>query len=100
MAATVEKVTLTLPQDLMNTVRELAPPRGRSKFIAEAIRYFIDEREKRLLREELIAGYQATAEEAAAMAEEWLPLGVETWERYSPCDDSDGDVDGTPSSKP
>ena len=83
MAAT-EKVTLTLPQDLMDTVRVLAPPRGRSKYVAKALRYFIEEEEKRVLREELIAGYQATAEESAAIAAEWMPLGQEAWERCVP----------------
>ena len=82
--ATTEKVTLTLPQDLMDTVRELAPPRGQSKYVAKALRYFIEEEEKRILREELIAGYKATAEESAAIAADWMPLGQEAWERYAP----------------
>jgi len=38
---TTEKVTLTMPRDLMKEVRELAPPRGQSKFVAEAVKYFI-----------------------------------------------------------
>ena len=82
--ATVEKVTLTLPQDLMDTVRELAPPRGRSKYVAKALRHFIAEEEKRILREELIAGYQATAEESTTIAAEWMSLGQESWERNVP----------------
>ena len=85
--ATTEKVTLTLPQDLMDTVRKLAPPRSRSKYIARALRYFIEEEEKRILREELIAGYQATAEESTAIAADWMPLGQEAWERYAPAYD-------------
>ncbi len=85
--ATTEKVTLTLPQDLMDTVRILAPPRGRSKYVAKAIRYFIEQEEKRILREELIAGYQATAKESATIAAEWMPLGQEAWERFVPAHD-------------
>lgn len=36
---TTEKVTLTLPVDVMESVRTFAPPRRQSQFIAEAIRF-------------------------------------------------------------
>lgn len=83
MVAT-EKVTLTMPRDLMQEVRELAPPRGQSKYIASAVRYFIEKQKSQALREELITGYKAIAEEASVMAEEWMPLGQEAWDRYGP----------------
>ena len=70
MSAT-EKVTLTLPTDLMATVRRMAPARRQSQFIAEAIRAFVKEHERKILRERLIAGYQANASADAALAAEW-----------------------------
>lgn len=79
-----EKVTLTLPQNLMQEVRAMTPARGQSKFIAEAVQYYIERQRLIELREELIAGYQATADEAANIAAEWEPLGREAWERYVP----------------
>jgi len=52
MAAT-EKVTLTLPKDLMATVREMAPQRGISRFVSDALEYFIVTLRRQVLREGL-----------------------------------------------
>jgi hypothetical protein len=79
-----EKVTLTLPQDLMESVRTMAPPRGQSQFIAEAIEYFINEQRRQALRERLIAGYQARAAADTALAAEWEPLEIEAWFKHVP----------------
>jgi hypothetical protein len=76
------KVTLTLPVEVMDAVRKEAPPRGYSKFVAEAVTYFIEERQRRALRERLIAGYQARAGRDQTLAEEWRPLEEEVWEEY------------------
>jgi metal-responsive CopG/Arc/MetJ family transcriptional regulator len=81
MAAT-EKVTLTLPKDLMDTVREIAPQRGISRFVSEALEYFIAARRRQALRERLRAGYLADAALDREMAEEWRPLEEENWMRY------------------
>ena len=77
-----EKVTLTLPPEVMDAVREEAAPRGYSKFIAEAVTYYIQERRRLALRERLIAGYQADAERDQALAEEWRPMEEEVWQEY------------------
>lgn len=79
-----EKVTLTLPLDLMNAVRSIAPPRQQSQFIAEAIAYFIAEKQRKSLRERLIAGYQANAATDAAIAGEWSGLEDEVWLTHIP----------------
>ena len=73
------KVTLTLPSEVMAAVREEAGPRGYSKFIAEAVTYYVQEQRRSALRERLIAGYQAGAERDRALAEEWRPLENEVW---------------------
>lgn len=77
-----EKVTITLPTDLMAAVRALAPARRQSQFIAEALRAYIAEQERNALRERLIAGYQASAAADVALAAEWEALDVETWPTY------------------
>jgi metal-responsive CopG/Arc/MetJ family transcriptional regulator len=66
-----EKVTLTLPSEVMDAVRREAAPRGYSKFIAEAVTYYVQERERLALRERLIEGYRAGADRDRALAEEW-----------------------------
>jgi len=62
-----EKVTLTLPSEVMDAVREEAAPRGYSKFIAEAVTYYIQERRRSALRERLIAGYQVGGKSLAGI---------------------------------
>lgn len=76
---TTEKVTLTLPSELMARVRDLAPTRRQSQFIAEAIRIYIAEQERQALRARLMAGYQANAEADAAVAAEWAAVDEESW---------------------
>jgi len=66
-----EKVTLTLPSEVMDAVRQETEPRGYSKFIAEDVTYYIQEQRRLAPRERLIAGYQASAESDQALAEEW-----------------------------
>ena len=76
------KITLTLPSEVMDAVREEASPRGYSKFIAEAVTYYIQEQRRSALRERLIAGYQAGAERDQALAEEWRHVEEEVWPEY------------------
>ena len=83
-----EKVTLTLPSEVMDAVREEAAPRGYSRFIADAVTYYVEERRRQALRERLIAGYQATAGRDQALAEEWRPGEEEVWqEQVEPVED-------------
>ena len=74
-----EKVTLTLPSEVMDAVRQEAEPRGYSKFIADAVAYYIQEQRRSALRKRLIAGYQASAERDQALAEEWRHAEEEVW---------------------
>ena len=78
-----EKVTLTLPREVMDAVRREAPARGHSKFIAEAVTYFVEQRQRQALRERLIAGYRASAELDQALAEDWRPLEEQVWEEIA-----------------
>jgi metal-responsive CopG/Arc/MetJ family transcriptional regulator len=78
-----EKVTLTLPSEVMDAVREEAEPRGHSRFIAEAVTYYVQERRRLALRERLIAGYQADAKRDQVLAEEWRHAEEEVWPEYS-----------------
>ena len=78
-----EKVTLTLPSEVMDAVREEAEPRGYSKFIAEAVTYYIQEQRRSALRERLIAGYRGSAERDQALAGEWHHAEEDVWPEYS-----------------
>ena len=48
---TQEKVTISLPKDLVNTLRELIPDRKRSKFIADLLKkQFQKQKEQALIK--------------------------------------------------
>lgn len=79
-----EKVTLVLPSDLMAQVRELAPVRGQSEFVAAAISYYLTTRQRRALRERLIAGYRTYAGEDVALVETWRAADNEAWLEAAP----------------
>lgn len=84
-----EKVTLTLPKTVMQSVREMSPARGQSKFITAAIEKFIADKKAEELRQELIAGYQATAEQSQAIQDEFAAVDQESWQNLPdyPMDD-------------
>jgi metal-responsive CopG/Arc/MetJ family transcriptional regulator len=48
---TQEKVTISLPKDLVNTLREIIPDRKRSKFIADLLKkQFQKQKEQTLIK--------------------------------------------------
>lgn len=80
--AITEKVTLTLPKDLMENIREIVPSGGYSKFVTEAVEYFIETKRRKELRERLINGYQVNAVRDTAINEEWEAVDDEAWLKY------------------
>jgi metal-responsive CopG/Arc/MetJ family transcriptional regulator len=49
--ATQEKITISLPKDLVNTLREIIPDRKRSKFIADLLKkQFQKQKEQALIK--------------------------------------------------
>ena len=49
--ATQEKVTISLPKELVNTLREVIPDRKRSKFIADLLKKQFQKQKKQILIE-------------------------------------------------
>ena len=78
MAST--KITVTMPGELVQKLRQVAGARQQSHFIAEATRRAIEDVERNQLREELARGYQANAAMDREMAEEWRPVEEEAWD--------------------
>ena len=91
--STMEKVTLTLPKTIMSEVRKMASPRGYSKFIAEAIEYFIEAKRRQTLRSRLIVGYQGNKVADAEIAAEWASVEDETWLTHVPAYDEEESTD-------
>jgi len=80
MAAQVGKLTISLPKNLITFADEIANEQNisRSKLIAECLREMAD---KRMIAE-MEEGYKAMAEENRRLAEQFLPIVVETWPKW------------------
>jgi Arc/MetJ-type ribon-helix-helix transcriptional regulator len=88
-ASSVERVTVTLPDDLVRDIDRRE--KNRSKFVAEAVRHELDRRRRSELRRSL----QNPHPESAELAEQVL----EEWTRGLPEEDAEALVDssaGTP----
>ncbi len=79
--AAAKKVELILPENLLETVDSIAKKENitRSECIESAMRFYIEEREKRELREQLIRGYQEMAEINITVSEDFFSAEQELW---------------------
>jgi Arc/MetJ-type ribon-helix-helix transcriptional regulator len=83
--ASVERVTVSLPMDLVRDIDRRE--KNRSKFVADAVRHELDSRR----REELRRSLQNPHAESAELADE----GLEAWMRGLPEEDTETLVDGS-----
>src|ERR1035441_10097891 len=67
--ATIERVTVTLPDDLVKDIDRRE--KNRSKFVAEAVRHELDRRRRAELRRSLQNPHPESAELAEQGFEEW-----------------------------
>jgi Arc/MetJ-type ribon-helix-helix transcriptional regulator len=81
--ASVERVTVTLPNDLVRDIDRRE--KNRSKFVAEAVRHELDRRRRAELRRSLRNPHP----ESADLAEQ----GLEEWTRGLPEEDTEALVD-------
>ena len=65
--------------DAMNRVTE---PRKRSRFIAEAVRQKIEQKEKEEMEKLLRKGYRAAAKESLALTKEFEGADLEGWDDF------------------
>ena len=83
--ATVERVTVTLPNDLVRDIDRRE--KNRSKFVADAVRHELDRRRRAELRRSL----QNPHPESVELAEQ----GFEEWARGLPEEDTETLVDSS-----
>lgn len=81
--ATTERVTVTLPLDLVRDIDRVEA--NRSKFVAEAVRHELARRRREGLRRSLAAPHSETAD----FADE----GMTEWAKSLPAEDAEGLVD-------
>lgn len=73
------RVNITLPIETLALIDRAAAKRGRSRFIVEAVQYFVRSHGRARLRQLLKEGYQKRATESRAIVEEWFGIENEVW---------------------
>ncbi len=68
-----QRVNITLPEETLSLVDQIAEKGNRSRFIDQAIRYYVDAMSKARLKKLLKEGAIARAERDLKLAEEWPP---------------------------
>jgi Post-segregation antitoxin CcdA len=79
----MQRVTLTLPTDVLTQAREMSQG-NLSQYVANLLREHFESERRRLLREALIAGAIANAEEDLRIAEEFRYADYEVTLKYVP----------------
>lgn len=77
-----KRINISIPEETLQLLDEIAPPKKRSQFIVEAIMQYASEIKRLQLREQLKAGYTANAESDRQIAEEWFPIEQEVFEKH------------------
>jgi len=72
-----KRVNIVLPAQTLSILDQVATKGSRSRFISNAIHFYVESHGKQNLRDQLKAGYLANAERDLAIAAEWFPLEEE-----------------------
>lgn len=77
MPATMENITVSIPSKLVSVVEEIVKEMktNRSKVISQCLEEMARKRTIKLMEE----GYREMAEENRLLAEQFLPIALETW---------------------
>ncbi len=67
---------------MVEALNRVTEPRKRSRFIAEAVRQKIEQKEKDEMEKPLIEGYQSAAKESRALTKEFESVDLEGWDDY------------------
>jgi CopG family transcriptional regulator/antitoxin EndoAI len=76
------RLNITLPKGLVQAMNRVTGPRKRSRFIAEAVRQRIEEKEKKAIDKLLEEGYRVTAKENLTLTKEFESADLEGWDDY------------------
>ena len=73
------RVNITLAEETIRLIDRSATKGGRSRFIDEAVKFFVRERRRADLKALLKEGAVKRAKRDLSVAEEWFLLEEETW---------------------
>lgn len=78
----MQRINITLPDELTKDLRKIIPARSRSKFIAEAVsEKLIQKKRRRSLKKELRQSMEANREFYKQVADEWKYIDAEAFEK-------------------
>jgi CopG family transcriptional regulator / antitoxin EndoAI len=72
-----QRINVSLPEETLRLLDRVAGKGDRSRFIDEAVRYYIDEQGRRELKKRLKEGAIRRAARDLQLSEEWFPLEEE-----------------------
>ena len=75
------RMNVTLPEETIRLIDRSANHGNRSRFIDEAVRYFVREHGRTRLRQLLEEGAERRAERDLAIAEEWFHVDNTAWRK-------------------
>ena len=73
------RINITLPNETIELLNRIVPKGDRSRFINNAVQYYITEVEKKKLREQLRQGAIERSQRDLNLAETWFDLEEEVW---------------------
>ena len=73
------RINITLPNETIELLDRIVPKGDRSRFINDAVQYYITEVEKKKLREQLRQGAIERSQRDLNLAETWFDLEEEAW---------------------
>lgn len=77
--STYERVNITLPKETIELIDKLAEKRARSRFLNEAVHFYVKEKGQANLKRLLKEGYIKHAKRDLDIAREWFHLEKEVW---------------------
>lgn len=74
------RLNITLPEDTIRLIDTVTEKGDRSRFINEAVQYYIKQKELNNLKEQLKEGAINRSQRDLQLAEEWYDLEEEAWQ--------------------
>lgn len=76
-----KRINISLPEEVVRVIDRVAKKGERSRFISQAVRYYVDDFGRANLRKRLKEGAIREAELDLRLAEEWFTLEEEAWQQ-------------------
>lgn len=76
------RLNITLPEELVRQLDDLAGPRNKSRFIAETLRQRIERMQNKQLQALLEEGYKSARQESLDLAKDFELVDLEHWDEY------------------